>query len=724
MDLETPWQYFRNVGTPGAVPSHPRRIHRTIVDPKETLPEEQDAATTTALTKELSEFLLEFSIGVHRYAMYPPGHPSLLPAAENIIGRLSEIFLDQNTLSIGVASEQLVIDGVATDPKHPVLRDLARRLHGHQIGALSFTKGVVAREVEGVLKTLAQDSEREGDPLGLLSKEEIPSWEHARLYPLGYGGLELKEDGDSETQDLEQSTHLWLGLARAAVASDDPEKVSPSIGAEDVAQAIQSHRREAAYDQVIVGYLLQLAEELKRGEGGEAESIRKRVSSLIRQLDPATLERMVTMGGSVDQRRRFVLDSNQSLAVDSVVKILQAAASASGENISTSLTRLLTKLSSHASSGTDRIRNQADTALRDNVEELINGWDLQDPNPDDYTLILDSMSKATPLFSFDELGEDDTPLTGAHRLCQMAMEVDSWGTTVEKAVLDLLERGEVSDLFKMADQAPEGSSAAERLTAFIASPAQLRRLLKGIDVDESTLKAVVGRMGNAAAPVLLDALTESESRAVRRKVFDTLVEMGAGAGPEIMKRLEDPRWFVSRNLLALIQRLPEPPEGFSAAPFIQNPDPRVRREALPLAMKEAGLKKRALALGLAESDQRLVRMALLAVQEEIPEPLVPVLVNRVVRSNHPRELRAMGVRTLRHSRSSLALEALLDVASTGKSLLGRTKLAPAAPHVLAALQVLSGVWREDPRTRDVIDLAEKSRDPEIRKAVAEGRGGK
>ena len=69
------------------------------------------------LSRELSEFLIELSIAVHRYAMYPPGHPSLRPAVENAVGRLGEIFMDRRTVSIGVANRQLVIEGVATDPR-------------------------------------------------------------------------------------------------------------------------------------------------------------------------------------------------------------------------------------------------------------------------------------------------------------------------------------------------------------------------------------------------------------------------------------------------------------------------------------------------------------------------------------------------------------------------------------------------------------------------------
>ncbi|MFC1575890.1 hypothetical protein ACFL5A_04535 [Gemmatimonadota bacterium] len=673
------------------------------------------------LSRELSEFLLEFSIGVHRYAMYPPDHPSLAPAAENIIGRLGEIFMERRSLSIGVAQAQLVIEGVATDSKHPVLSDLARRLHEHQLGAISFTKGVVVIQVEELLETLAQDPEREGTPLGLLPAHEIPSWEHVALYPLGYDRLEMKDDGPAVEIEPEKATQLWLGLARSAMASDGPPDPDATPDAQTVARSIQSHRRESAYDQVIVGYLLQLADELKSGKGGEAESVRRRVSTLIGELDDPTLGRLVEMGGSSAQRRQFVLDANQSLAVDSVVKILHAAAASTQQTISSSLTRLLSKLSMHAESGAERVRGQADTALRDNVEELIKDWELADPNPDDYSLVLDAMAKAAPVFQATT-SEEDEGLSGAHRLVQMSLEVDSWGPTVAKGVSDLIEAGEVQYLLGLADQAPAESTVARKMREYLTSPSQLKRLLSAVDVDERTLRSIVGRMGAGAIPTLLDALTDSDSRSIRRKVFDVLSAMGDAVGKAIMDRLDEPRWFVVRNMLALVQRLPERPEGFNASVFLDHQDPRVRREAFPLALQDPGARERTLASGLADTDERLLRMALLEVQEGVPETLVPVIVSRVVKSDRSPDLKAMALRSLRKSKSNLALEALLIVASAGKSVFGRPRLAPSAPDVLAALQVLRMSWAQHPKASAVLNLARKAKDPEMRKAASHEGG--
>ncbi len=685
---------------------------------------EGEAERSAALSKELSEFLLELSIGVHRFAMYPGDHPALQEAGETVLAGLSRLFADRSQLAIGVAQSQLVIEGVATEAEHPVLGDLARRLHAHQLGAVTFAKGAERDEVLDLLHTLAQDPQRDGEPLGLLPPDRLPRWPHVRVYPMGYERLEFVEDADARGLAHHRATHLWLGLARAAMASEATLDPAQPPDPETVAQSIQGHRREAAYDQVIVGYLLQLADELKGSEGGESSAVRNRVSALIRALDDQTLVRIVEMGGSGAQRDRFLLDANESLAADSVVKILRAAATASQKDISSSLGRLLTKLSKHAELGTPRVRDQADVALRENVEELLEDWQLKDPTPDRYSLILDAMARAAPIFG--ETPAERGP-TGLHRLLQMSVELDAWGPTVAEALETLIAGGQIGFLLAVADAAPGGNRVAAVIRERLMRPEQLRSLLRGEDVDEGPLGDLADRMGGAALPVLLDALADSESRSVRRKVFDVLAQHGTMLAPLLAERLPDDRWFVVRNLLALLQKVPEPPAGFSPEPFLDHDDVRVRREAFALALRDPKHRTTALARGLAEDDDHILRVCLLALQrgvstqpelDSVPPVSLWGSVRAVLRGSRELEMRLLAIKALEASTAPEALEALIDLVAPGKTLRGRPKLASPAPEVLAALRALSRSWASHALVTPVLGEARKSRHPEIREAAA------
>ena len=97
-----------------------------------------------SLSRDLSEFLVELSIALHRHSMYPSGHPSLGPAVASVVRHAERLLQDRATIAFGVARRQLIIEGVTTDPNQPVLRRLAEGLHGHHLGAISVTRGIEA----------------------------------------------------------------------------------------------------------------------------------------------------------------------------------------------------------------------------------------------------------------------------------------------------------------------------------------------------------------------------------------------------------------------------------------------------------------------------------------------------------------------------------------------------------------------------------------------------
>ncbi len=669
----------------------------------------------TRLGKEISDLLIELSIAVHRYSMYPLDHPSLGPAATNVRARL-EPFLDNRAeLSLGIAQRQLVIDGVATDERNPVLTDLAKRLHSHQIGAITFTDDVTVGSLEGLLETLALETEREGDPIGLRSADDIPSWLGIRLVPVGYSELTLDERGESEHQTLQ----LWLGLAQAAMSGFEQGGEAASVPeAEELADSINDHRRDKAYDQVIVGYLLQMADELSEAGGGDRlpGGLRHRVSSLIANLDEETLRRILSMGGEAGQRARFVQKAARGLDTEAAVKILKAAAHSSGHDVSTLLVRMLTKLSLHAEQGGDGVRKAAREHFRGKVDELIRDWTLDSPNPEGYVRILDELSRTTPLLG----GGDERFERSALHVVQMALEVDAYGPMVESALDELLVEGDLPSVLPLIEGAAV-TSAGKKIRQRIGSARQIRSLAELDDVDETSLSLLVDLVGPAeAVEPLLYVLSESESRGVRRKVFDKLSEIGGTVAMHLPRFLEDPRWYVIRNLLALAAELPDGLPGFTVNPFLGHVDVRVRREALPLALSEPDLRVRALVSAFRESDERMMRTALLDLKQGVPGPVLPTLLDRVVRNPEvATSLRTMAVRALHGTKTLNLRTALVELVSNGKNFLGRAKLKPLDDIGHAALEVLAGNWSEDPVAKPILKAALRSKNAAVRRAVRE-----
>ncbi len=242
-------------------------------------------------------------------------------------------------------------------------------------------------------------------------------------------------------------------------------------------------------------------------------------------------------------------------------------------------------------------------------------------------------------------------------------------------------------------------------------------------MDFETLNRILDHMdGESVANLLLDTLAEAESRTTRLGLLGRLAKLGSSIRPQVLRRLADGRWYVQRNMLALLNEIGCPGD-FSAAPYTRHPEPAVRREALQLAMKLPAERDRAVCLALADRDGRAFRIGVRALHDgPVPQAAVPLIANRLADESLPTDLRTALVRAVRGVRSPLALDGLLRLTVVGKTLLGKPKLAPKSPELLAALGTLADTWSGEPRVRAILERARASADAQIGAAASSGTG--
>lgn len=676
------------------------------------------------LSRELTAFLVEFSVSLHKHAIYPSGHPSLEPAAARLTDIATRLLEGRATLAFGVARHQIIIDGVATDPNHPVLRRLAETLHHHQLGAMSILPGVTADEMYAALCALAEetpDDAREQRPL------DRP---HVRFHPLSLDRLEIVDEDPSAAEDVDSEprrrrAQLWVGLANAAMARDaevDPLDTVPD--ADDVAKAIDDRAGAAAYDQVVVGYLLQITEELKNSPSADHGALRRRTAKLIRALRPETLQRLVTMGGNTTQRKAFVLGATTGMAMDSVVKILKAAAEASNQTISHGMVRMLSKMASHAERGEDSLRPVAENELREQVDSLLSGWDLDDPSPGAYAKTLQHL--ATSVSAPDTGSDDDGELGFGYELSPMhvvqtALEVGGTGPVIERGIERALEAGHLHSLYTVLTFLPPGAAmTADLIRARLGSARAMQVLMSQEPVDLKMLDALAPFVSIDGYEVLLDALITTNNRSTRRRLLERLAPTDLDVGPLIVSRLDDDRWYVQRNLLLLLERLRRVPPRFDVARWTQHEDPRVRYHGLSLQLNLQDQRESGIHSALSDSDERVRRLGLVACQIDCPRPMIPLVASLAANAQVGPELRMLAVKVLGSCRERQALDTLLSLVNGGTTWLGKPKLAARSAVVLASLRALSGAWAADAEAKRLLDLARQSSDPEFRQAVQAG----
>ena len=303
-----------------------------------------------------------------------------------------------------------------------------------------------------------------------------------------------------------------------------------------VARAIDEHQRVEAYDQVIVGYLLQIAEELRSARGAEAQELRRRTSMLVSAMQPETLRRLLDMGGDLTQRGRFITNAASGMAAGAVIDLLKAAAEASSETVSHGLVRLFTKLAVHADSGSTR-RNR--WPIRRCGTRCTACW------PTGTSRIRTRPTTAHAAADVEgcranAAGQAATnePLFEPLHVLQMALELDENSPGLWRALDALVAADQVAGVIELLGQMPD-CDVARSLWARMRTPVFVQRLLDEAPYDQG-LDNLVPYLPTPALVPLFDLLLESQDRHVRRTTFDRLRRAGQAATPSDSRAADRP----------------------------------------------------------------------------------------------------------------------------------------------------------------------------------------
>ena len=718
--------------------------------------QDESSQTRATLSRELSDFLVELSIAMQKHAIYPGGHPLLNDAVDGVMRKIALLLADRDSLSIGIARRQLIIEGVGTDPNHPLLKELAGRLHKHHLGAVKFSQGLSREELGDALATIAVDAGREAEPLGDKAAELSEKWSNVRLFPLNYERLELLYEGVEGADGEERisrggsakAAQLWVGMARAAMMIDsDAELDDASTNPLVVAEAIDKRHEEKAYDQVIVGYLLQIADELKK-QGGTPEAIelQKRISELVKQLSPETLKKLIHMGGDMAQQRQFLLNASQGMSVEAVLDLVRASSTDGKQSISHSMMRLFAKLSKYAEQDDDPIRRaNAESSVREQMQKLVSEWKLDDPNPTAYGKVLQTMSRSKRVESTSAYTECEPD-----RIAQMGFELCASGPRFENALNEMLNSARFEQLLTLIDKAPD-ADFADWAWQYLDGHDILWSALGEAHIDFSVIDRIVKRKRLSAAEPLLDVAERTADDKVRERLLDTVVSLGEDAGPVIVRRLDGARADFRRELFLAIGRLPSVPSGFDTSRFLLHPDAAVRREAIRLLLKFVETREQGIVAAAADSDERAVFLGLQAAQEGgCPPRAAEVIRQRIAESGYDASLMTLAIRVIAGTDSGAAptlsgkgrtsvmmkssdvqaataaggkkaMDWLLTKVAQRSRFLRRWQLQPKSPEMLAALGALAAYWNHVPEVQEILNLAIKANDPELKKAMGAQR---
>ena len=673
--------------------------------------------SATQIPNPVRDFLGEFALAVHRFLIYPPDHPLLEENAQRVSALLEPGLTREQPLDLVIAGSRVVVAD-REDDETPAHHELAAKLRDLGIGAIRLDPTSGPGDVQALLAFLKTRSE--AGEATLEPGTAVPGTSLVEVRPISLSGLEISWENEEHGHD--RLVQLWTALDNAVTggapglgasksrmppSDDDPEGEGRHV--DRIANGLRATVESAAGSALAVGYLRQLLSAIGSPSGpgsSQGSMVRRRLTGLIGALDPETIRELAAAAGQSSDQASFVADMSV-LGDQAVARVLKAVADPTARSLTDSLGRLFGKMARQGSDPSGGIRVETRQALRRSLLELLKEWALEDPNPTEYGSALDRISQRLQgLGSTWALGRGNEP----ERLLQMSIELATYGPVVERAAEYLLFQtdGGLTTLVKLVEDQDPSNPAISAIVQILKDPSRILSLASADDVDDSTLQSIVDRMGEDAIAPLLEVLAEAESRAVRRKTFDTLVRLGTPAAAAALRRLPDPRWYVTRNLLSLARKAGYHFAWFDPDPFLESDEGTIRREAYLLAYLDPKRRAGALERAIDETEGRIVLEALAELERGVPSLVAESLSGWIKDESLSDKVRRHAIRALASSRAPVVVSALVDATSYRTRFLRRLKLRKGDAVVHAALGVLGQNWGRNPEAQAVLALARRA----------------
>jgi len=161
-------------------------------------------------------------------------------------------------------------------------------------------------------------------------------------------------------------------------------------------------------------------------------------------------------------------------------------------------------------------------------------------------------------------------------------------------------------------------------------------------------------------------LADEKDRRVRARMCQVLAKVGSSAIPALLPRLEEPRWYVVRNILYVLGKLGDQSPFVSVVPLLDHPHPRVRVEAVrALGLIGGGLASEPLLRCVGDADptvRRAVVKSLGALRNDDAVPALRDLVTDPASTPEDIEIKQEAIRALATIGGPSARAALVQLA--------------------------------------------------------------
>lgn len=684
-----------------------------------TLTAPDSAVRVTTVDPVVHQLLMRFVGALNRRRAYAATHPMVQAAEAQLHESTVAVLATRPLISIGVAKTELLIDGEPYATRSSFARELATRLHRRGVGAVTMQVGLPLLQVREMLAWLATEPAEHGSAIS----DAAPILSGISVTGVAYDQLTFSQTGQSANNDADRIWHTLAQVAGAGVVEADSDGPSgdgvDAIEKERIVNRLRAaiHEPEVAHRTAIA--FMDLAGRAIVSPREQRERIGDQLNQALSQIGESSFGPVIHALGERALQQRFISQVVEVLPAAAIARWLQVAAQAQDQQMSHHMLRLLTKLSTFAEAiGTPA----AQGVFRGAAQDLVTGWALDDPNPEEHASLLDRIAMHERVAAGKAHAASAGTLTEieSSRLVQMALEINVACEDAVAAAEAIVSHGNGAALLRWIDITGE-TAAADAFHAIATSEAAIRQLLLNEPVDRLEARALLARLDVSSTGILLDVLEAAEARGTRMIVRQRLAEFGDAIVPDLLARLDNAPWYLVRNVLTLLQEITTGAGNMDAGmdamtSLLDHEQVQVRMEAFRVLLLDPRQREAVMRHALRDSNDRMVLLALQALTEaaatgdsqtSLSRDLAMQLMAMVDSGAHGESLRARTIRAMSAVKNDQLRDWLITHVTRKSRILRRLTLAEPTPTAVAAFQALQRTYGGDQIALPVIELVRK-----------------
>ncbi len=582
------------------------------------------------LAKAVAAVAGELNVARRNWSAYPPNHPVVEISLQKLLTSLHKLLQQQSPVQIGITRDGLLLGEEFVEKGNIVCRSIAAAFFERGIGTVLIRHEPQPEELKALLHLMTlkrEDILVEGGIAKLWNASVITFLEVRGIRYDRFSGTEEASIGaNSQDRDTADVDSLWerfvrrmmqgeIGLCGTDAAGEvRPEVLAAALNARfaqrlGIGSGLSSSAIRNSSDimrEILTGKTVSAVSPGNQPDSSDMHAAppafthQSGLLAFIAALDPILrrhiLDGFCETGDDADSSAAEMFFRQLGPAILQETYATAEEYSAAPSMLQGILRKLLPHMTGTYETATpqDEIREKVRTLLEEHRQEAF--------VPDEYLLELnDLLAENLPSqiennelrFLLSSLAPSVIEIRGSEIIMQLVL-TDPDGENAQELIQNLadmcgyfLELGDYDQVLSLLRQAAN-SRLPPHLRAVLRDvfcrTEFLDEILSGLTVwgkpkyDQVT--QLIRIIGRPFIDPLLDRLATEENMSLRRFIIDRVLAFGDAAKMPLIARLNDQRWYVLRNIIAMLRTLAPGQEADRLRPLLKNANQKVRHEVV------------------------------------------------------------------------------------------------------------------------------------------------